>query len=140
MSNQTRDRAHQPTKVKPAGARQHTTAGPYSPVLEINAERLVVISGQVAVDFDGSRLGDTVEAQTHATLANCSRLLATAGCTFADVFKTNIFLVDLDDWEAFNVIYEATMPEPLPVRTAIQAGLMPGYLVEVEMWAAKPVK
>lgn len=29
------------------------------------------------------------------------------------------------------------MPEPLPVRTAVQAILLPGYLVEIEMWAVK---
>ena len=29
------------------------------------------------------------------------------------------------------------MPEPLPVRTAVQAVLLPGYLVEIEMWAVK---
>ncbi len=29
------------------------------------------------------------------------------------------------------------MPEPLPVRTAVQAVLLPGFLVEIEMWAVK---
>ena len=27
------------------------------------------------------------------------------------------------------------MPEPLPVRTAVQAVLLPGFVVEIEMWA-----
>jgi enamine deaminase RidA (YjgF/YER057c/UK114 family) len=29
------------------------------------------------------------------------------------------------------------MPEPLPARTAVQAILLPGYLIEIEMWAVK---
>ena len=29
------------------------------------------------------------------------------------------------------------MAEPLPVRTAVQAVLLPGFLVEIEMWAVK---
>ena len=127
-----------PTKTRPAGARQHATAGPYSPVLEVSAGSLVVISGQVAVDLDGNILGETIEDQTRATLENCRTHLAAAGATLADVFKVNVYLTDLADWPRCNAIYEAIMPEPLPVRTAIQCVLLPGFLVEVEMWAAKP--
>jgi 2-iminobutanoate/2-iminopropanoate deaminase len=127
-----------PLKRLPRGAMQHVTAGPYSPVLEINAERLVVLSGQVAVDLDGNVIGATIEEQTEATLSNCRRQLATAGCDFRDVFKVNVYLADLSEWTDFNAVYEACMPSPLPVRTAVQAVLLNGYRVEIEMWAVKP--
>lgn len=127
-----------PRKTVPEGASQHVTAGPYSPVIEVDARRLVVLSGQVAVSPDGSVVGDTIEAQTEATLANCRRQLATAGCDFGDVFKVNVYLSDLADWARFNTVYEATLTRPLPVRTAVQAILMPGFRVEIEMWAVKP--
>jgi 2-iminobutanoate/2-iminopropanoate deaminase len=127
-----------PLKRLPRGAMQHVTAGPYSPVLEINAERLVVLSGQVAVDLDGNVIGATIEEQTEATLSNCRRQLATAGCDFRDVFKVNVYLADLSEWTDFNAVYEASMPSPLPVRTAVQAVLLNGYRVEIEMWAVKP--
>lgn len=130
------DNTH-PLKTRPPGARQHVTAGPYSPVLEVDARRLVVISGQVAVDLAGNVVGSTVEEQTEATLRNCQALLRSAGVSLADVFKVNAYLVDLADWPRFNAVYEAMIPEPRPVRTAVQAALLPGYLVEVEMWAAK---
>jgi 2-iminobutanoate/2-iminopropanoate deaminase len=126
-----------PLKRKPEGARQHVTAGPYSPVLEVDARRLVVISGQVAVDVDGNVIGNTIEEQTRATLDSCAGCLASAGCSFSDVFKVNIYLADLGDWARFNAVYRERMPEPLPVRTAVQAILLPGYLVEIEMWAVK---
>ncbi|BBM89701.1 hypothetical protein COTS27_01409 [Spirochaetota bacterium] len=29
------------------------------------------------------------------------------------------------------------MPAPLPMRTAVVSGLLPGFLVEVDMWAMK---
>ena len=99
--------------------------------------RLVVISGQVAVDLDGAVIGDTIEEQTRATLDNCADQLASAGCTLGDVFKVNIYLTDLGHWARFNAVYEEMMPEPLPVRTAVQAVLLPGFLVEIEMWAVK---
>lgn len=131
------DTAHHPLKTRPKNAKQHVTVGPYSPVLEVDATRLVVISGQVAVDMDGAVIGETIEGQTRATLDNCANQLASANCTLADVFKVNIYLTDLSQWTRFNAVYEAMMSEPLPVRTAVQAVLLPGFLVEIEMWAVK---
>lgn len=135
MDQTADDEARHPLKRRPSGATQHPTAGPYSPVLQVDARHLVVISGQVAVDMDGNLVGGTIEDQALATLQNCERQLQTAGCGLRDVFKVNIYLTDLGDWARFNAIYEKIMVEPLPVRTAIQSVLLPGYLVEIEMWA-----
>ncbi len=126
-----------PTKLAIV-AEQHTTAGPYSPVLEIKANSLVVISGQAAIRDDGTLYPDDIEIQSRATLENCLRQLKHAGCCFDDVFKVSIYLTDLAEWPKFNVIYREMFPEPLPVRTAIQAGLLENFKVEIDMWAAKP--
>ena len=104
-------------------------------MLKVDARHLVVISGQVAVDMDGNVVGDTIEEQTTVTLRNCESQLATADCGLRDVFKVNIYLADLSHWARFNAVYEKMMVEPLPVRTAVQAVLLPGFLVEIEMWA-----
>jgi 2-iminobutanoate/2-iminopropanoate deaminase len=133
-----RDQAQHPRKRVPPDAVQHVTAGPYSPVLEVRADRLIVLSGQVAVDIAGRVVGTTIEEQTLAALENCRRQLATAGAGLADVFKVNIYLADLTDWRRFNAVYEKEMPLPLPVRTAVQAILLPDFQVEIEMWAVKP--
>lgn len=122
-------------KRVPARATQHSTAGPYSPVLEISGRRVVVISGQAALDADGAVVGSTIEEQTEQTVANCRKQLESAGCGLADVFKVNVYLTDLGRWGDFNTVYERLMPEPRPVRTAVQVGLLPGLLVEIEMWA-----
>lgn len=127
----------QQRKSVPAGAVQHKTAGPYSPVVEVDARRLVVISGQVAVGADGATIGRTIEEQTRITLENCRRQLAAAGADLADVFKVNVYLRDLDEWGRFNAVYEQVLPRPLPVRTAVQAGLLSDFKVEIEMWAVK---
>jgi 2-iminobutanoate/2-iminopropanoate deaminase len=137
MSKRSDQDISNPLKRRPDGARQHATAGPYSPVLEVDAQRLVVISGQVAVDPHGRVVGRTIEEQTRTTLGNCIDCLASAGCTLGDVFKVNTYLADLGHWTRFNEVYQEVMPEPLPVRTAVQAILLPGYLVEIEMWAVK---
>ena len=124
-------------KVVPEGAKQHMTAGPYSPVLEVsNFKKLVLISGQAAVDMDGKVIGDTIEEQTEATLRNCKMQLEKAGCSLDDVFKVNVFLTDLTEWPRFNAVYARIMPKPLPVRTAVGVGLLETFKVEIEMWAA----
>ncbi len=129
-----------PTSAKrvPVRASQHATAGPYSPVLEVDGHRLVVISGQAAIGDDGSVLGETIDDQARLTLENCRRQLAQAGATLADVFKVNVYLRELADWARFNAIYTDVMPKPLPVRTAVGTQLLTSFRVEIEMWAAKP--
>lgn len=126
------------TKRIPTGAGQHTTAGPYSPVLEVSAGELVVISGQGPLDEAGALIGQTIEEQTEATLRNCREQLATAGVDFSHVFRVNVYLSDLDEWARFNVIYGREMPEPRPVRTAVGVQLLLGMKVEIDMWAARP--
>lgn len=121
----------------PEGASQHVTAGPYSPVLEINPGKLVVISGQAAIDPQGKVIGEDIESQAHATLQNCRKQLKTAGIGLDDVFKVNVYLTDLDNWPRFNEVYKSYFRPPLPVRTAVQTPLLMTLLVEIEMWALK---
>jgi 2-iminobutanoate/2-iminopropanoate deaminase len=121
-----------------AARRQHRTAGPYTPVIGVNANaRLFVISGQAPLDMEGRVVGQTIEEQSRVTLQNCRTQLQAAGCDLADVFKATVYLTDLSNWAAFNVVYREFMHEPFPARTAVQCGLLPGFLVEIEMWAAR---
>ena len=116
---------------------QHTTAGAYSPVLRVEAAQLVVISGQAALDRDGNVITHDVSGQTIETLASCERQLAAAGAALDDVFKVNVYLADIADWAAFDTAYRSVMAgRPLPVRTAVGVALLPGLVVEIEMWAA----
>jgi enamine deaminase RidA (YjgF/YER057c/UK114 family) len=122
---------------RPESASQHKTAGPYSPVLEVRSHKLVVISGQAALDMEGELIGDTVETQSRATMENCRLQLMEAGCSLDDVFKVNVYLTDLKNWPRFNEVYKTYFNKPLPVRTAVGTDLIEGLLVEIEMWAAK---
>lgn len=121
----------------PIASRQHATAGPYSPVLRVRADAdIVVISGQVPLDLAGNIIGETIEEQARVTLENCRTQLKAAGLDLADAFKVNVYLTDLDHWPRFNAVYREIVPEPFPVRTAIGCALLPGFLVEIELWAA----
>lgn len=121
----------------PENASQHKTAGPYSPVLVVKPDALVVISGQAAINNDGNVVGSTIEEQTRLTLENCRRQLTSAGCSLESVFKVNVFLKNLDDWPRCNEVYKNYFNKPLPVRTAVETGLLANLLVEIEMWAAR---
>ncbi len=124
-------------KTLPRGASQHVSAGPYSPVLEVSGDKLVVISGQAPLDMQGIVQGDSIEEQSKLTLENCRKQLHTAKIGFENVFKVNVYLSDISQWSKFNKIYEQTMPAPYPARTAIECVLLPGFLVEIDMWAMK---
>ena len=124
-------------KALPPGVEQHKTAGPYSPVLEVSGKSLVVISGQASIDKEGRVVGETIEEQARFTLENCRKQLNGGGIDFADVFKVNVFLTDLQLWGRFNNVYEGIMPRPYPVRTAVQTPLLYNFLVEIEMWGVK---
>lgn len=126
-----------PGKRIPSNATQHKTAGPYSPVLIVDAKSIVVISGQAAINMEGNIEGETIEEQVFYTLENCKRALDTAGCEMTNVFKVNVYLKDSGDWARFNKVYKQYFENPFPVRTAIQAGLLPGLLVEIDLWAIK---
>lgn len=124
-------------KMIPPGVEQHVTAGPYSPVLEVACNKLVVISGQASINMDGNVVGETIEDQTVFTMENCVKQLAQANCTFDDVFKVNVYLTDLELWSRFNEVYRGYFNKPLPCRTVVQTGLLYDFLVEIEMWAGK---
>ena len=124
-------------KQSPPNATQHSGAGPYSPVLEVEFDKLVLISGQGPIDTDGNVVGNTIEEQTRFTMDNCIQQLAVAQCTLKNVFKVNVYLTDLALWSRFNQVYQTYFQQPMPCRTAVQTGLLYTFMVEIEMWAAK---
>ena len=126
-------------KRMPEGASQHVTAGPYSPVLQVNPGQIVVISGQASINHEGEVVGETIEDQTHFTMQNCIAQLEQGGCSINDVFKVNVYLTDLDNWPRFNEVYKTYFKNPKPVRTAVQTPLLYSFLVEIEMWAVREI-
>jgi len=58
--------------------------------------------------------------------------------TRADVVKITAFLANLEDYPAFNTVYNRYFTaDPAPVRTTVQATPPLGALVEIEVGAAK---
>jgi 2-iminobutanoate/2-iminopropanoate deaminase len=109
---------------------------PYTPARRIGA--LVALSGQIGVR-EGNLVPGGFLAELRQTLTNLGDLLETAGLRRADVIKTNVFLVDIADWERLNQPYVEFFGDPLPARTALAVAALPrGALVEIEAWAVSP--
>ena len=122
-----------------AAEKQHKTAGPYSPAIGVRTgSDIIVLSGQAPLNDDGEVVGESIEEQARVMLDNCRMQLDAAGLTLDDVFKTTVYLADIKNWSAFNKIYMEYLSEPYPARTAIETGLLPGMMVEIEVWAVKP--
>lgn len=111
--------------------------GPYSQA--IATDELVFCSGQVGLDpASGVLVEGGIEAQAERALRNLGAVLDAAGCTFADVVKTTCFLVDIDDFAAFNAVYARFMPDPPPARSTFAVAALPkAASVEIEAIAIR---
>ena len=89
--------------------------GPYSPI--VRAGEFLICSGQIGID-DGALVPGGVIAQFRQAMANAAAVLATEGATLADVVKTTVFLVHMDDFAAMNEAYIECFGDarPAPLR------------------------
>ena len=55
-------------------------------------------------------------------LKNLTKVLDHAGSDWDHVFKVNIFLKKMEDFDAINAVYTSALPEDKPARTCVQAG------------------
>jgi 2-iminobutanoate/2-iminopropanoate deaminase len=109
--------------------------GPYSQA--IVAGDLLFASGQIALDPGTNTLVEgNITAQTHRVLQNLGGVLAAAGATYADVVKTTVFLLDMDEFAAMNAVYGTYFPTPAPARSTVQVSRLPRDVrVEIDLIA-----
>lgn len=99
---------------------------------------LVFISGQGPIDPKTKKIvGTTIEEQVEVTLQNVERILQAAGCTLNDSVKSTVHLLNIADFDRFNVAYRKFFKEPYPARTTVESVLWNGILVEIDVIAVK---
>lgn len=112
--------------------------GPYSQA--IVSGDLVFCAGQLGIDPATGEVADGVEAQADRAIRNLGAVLDAAGCSFADVVKTTIFLADINDFAVVNAIYARYMVDPAPARSTFAVGALPkGARIEIEAIARRNV-
>lgn len=95
----------------------------------------VAISGQVGV-ADGALVEGGITAEATQGLANLVAVLEANGLTTADVVKTNVFLVRMNDFAAMNEAYGKVFTSNFPARSAVAVHELPiGAVFEIEAWA-----
>lgn len=112
--------------------------GPYSQ--GTTAGRLVFSSGQVAVDpNDPSKLiqGGARE-QAERVIDIIEKVLEGVNCSLTDIAQTTLYLVDLNDLEAVNEVYEERFAAPAPARSVVVVSELPlGARVEMDCVACR---
>jgi 2-iminobutanoate/2-iminopropanoate deaminase len=109
--------------------------GPYSQ--GIVSDGLFFSAGQAALDpATGALVEGGIGPETERVMANLGAVLDAAGCTWGDVVKTTIFLVDMADFATVNAIYGRFVADPPPARSTVGVAALPkGARVEIEVIA-----
>jgi enamine deaminase RidA (YjgF/YER057c/UK114 family) len=98
---------------------------------------LVFTAGFGPQDPVTDEVPEGIEAQTEAVIRNVERALAQVGLDLSRVVKVTAHLATLDDFAAYNAVYERLFPAPYPVRTTVGSQLA-NILVEIDVVAALP--
>jgi len=110
--------------------------GPYSQA--VRSGDLVFCSGQIPLDpLTGQLVEGGIGSQTARVLANLAAVLAAADLKLANVVKTTVFLVSMDDFPAMNEVYALHFDEDPPARSTVAVAALPkGARVEIEAIAS----
>jgi len=110
--------------------------GPYSQA--VRSGDLVFCSGQIPLDpLTGQLVEGGIGSQTARVLANLAAVLAAADLKLANVVKTTVFLVSMDDFPAMNEVYALHFDVDPPARSTVAVAALPkGARVEIEAIAS----
>ena len=108
--------------------------GPYSQA--IVAGDFLYASGQIPINpATGNVEAEGIEAQATQAIINVGEILKAAGLTYENVVKTSCFLADMNDFAAFNGVYEKYFTGK-PARSCVAVKQLPkNVLCEVEVIA-----
>lgn len=105
--------------------------GPYSQANIVG--NLVFTSGMVPINpVDGSIPSD-VKEQAEQSLNNIKAVLEAAGSSMDKVFKTTVFIKNMDDFGKINEVYATFFNGDFPSRSCVEVARLPkDVLVEME--------
>lgn len=112
--------------------------GPYSQAVQRNG--MLFLSGQIPLDPKTGQLKNgSIAEQTERVLENLGAVLKAAGCSYKDVVKTTVYLVDLGEFAAMNEVYGKCFSSDFPARATVQVCALPkGSRVEIDAIACVP--
>lgn len=91
------------------------------------------IAGAEVDEFGATRLD--VAVQTRAVIENIREVLAAAGCGLDDLVQATSFLVDMNDFVAYNAVWAEYFDEQGPARTTVAVHALPHPHLRIEIQA-----
>lgn len=112
--------------------------GPYSQAVRANG--FVFVSGQIPID---PRSGEIVSGgfvdQAKQSLENLKQILIASGAGLEKVVAVDVFVTDINQFAAFNKVYEEFFSGHKPARAVVEVkGLPKGVMVEIKCVAVSP--
>jgi len=113
--------------ANPSGVFSHATA--------IEAKgRLVFLSGMIARGADGAIVGiGDIAAQTRQVCENLKAAVEAAGGTIDDICRVDVYIRNMEQFEAIHRVRRQYFREPLPASTMVEVTKMtsPDALIEI---------
>lgn len=109
--------------------------GPYSQAIVSNG--MLYASGQIPIIPATSAIAEgDINVQAEQIMKNVGAILEAAGTDFSNVVKTTCFIANMNDFAAFNTVYEKYFTSK-PARSCVAVKQLPkNVLAEVEVIAA----
>jgi 2-iminobutanoate/2-iminopropanoate deaminase len=97
---------------------------------------LIYVSGQGAHDSRDKKEW-TIESHTTMVMDKVKKMVEIGGGTMDTVLQTNVFLVNIEHWDAMTKVFATYFPHGGPTRTTVAVAALPGdSLVEINAIAA----
>jgi 2-iminobutanoate/2-iminopropanoate deaminase len=96
------------------------------------------ISGQIGQQ-NGELISEDIEDQVAQAVANIKAILEQNNLALSSVIDVTAFLVDQNDYAAFNDAYEKSFSEPYPSRTTVTVKSLPLH-AKVELKAIATIE
>jgi len=112
--------------------------GPYNQATLVND--ILYTSGQIAINpTSGNLVLDTIKNETTQVMENLKAVLSAADMNFEDVFKTTIFISDMNNFSQINEVYGTYFnAETAPARETVEVANLPKFVnVEISVIATK---
>lgn len=102
-------------------------------VQAIATDNLIFTSGQLPLNPTTGELESDIKKATKRALENIKAIVEEAGSSVDKIIKCNVFLDKIEDFAAFNEVYEEFFGDHKPARSALEVANIPkGAVIEIE--------